>query len=91
MGLLDSEASWTDTIIVAGTRIPSNGHGSDFGVLWGAFAAANLSWDFADRWSATIGAQYQYLGTHEAAFGARSVEVDLSKSFFLTFGVSYRF
>jgi len=91
VGLLNSEASWSDTITVAGKSAPSTGSGSDFGVVWGGFAAANLSWDLNGRWGATIGAQYQYLGTYEAGFGGRRVEVDLSESFFLLLGVSYRF
>ena len=73
------------------SMVPSVGEGSDFGVLWGGFAAANLSWDFHERWSSVLGFQYQYLGTHTASFGARQVEVDLSGSCFLLLGVAYRF
>jgi hypothetical protein len=91
LGLLDSQASWSDTITVAGKSVLSTGSGNDFGVLWGGVAAANLSWDFNEHWSAVAGVQYQYLGTYEADFGTRSVEVDLSKSFFLQLGASYRF
>lgn len=91
VGFLDSQASWSDTITVAGKSVLSTGSGNDFGILWGGVAAANLSWDFNDRWSAIAGVQYQYLGTYEADFGKRSVEVDLSQSFFLQLGASYRF
>ena len=91
VGLLDGEASWTDTITVAGKSASSSGSGSDFGVLWGGFASANLSWNFSDRWSAIAGVQYQYLGTYEAEFGERSVELDLRQSFYMLLGVGYRF
>jgi hypothetical protein len=91
VGLLDSQASWSDTVTVSGKSVLSTGSGNDFGILLGGVAAANLSWDFNDRWSATAGVQYQYLGTYEADFGKRSVEVDLSKSFFLQLGATYRF
>jgi hypothetical protein len=91
VGLLDSQASWSDTVTVAGKSVVSKGSGDDFKVLLGGVAAANLSWDFNEHWSATAGVQYQYLGTYEADFGARSVEVDLSQTFFLQLGVGYRF
>jgi hypothetical protein len=91
VGLLDSQASWSDTVTVAGKSVLSKGSGDDFAVLFGGVGAANLSWDFNDHWSATAGVQYQYLGTYEAEFGKRSVEVDLSETFFLQLGASYRF
>ncbi|MBN2508559.1 MAG: hypothetical protein JXQ71_17915 [Verrucomicrobia bacterium] len=91
VGLLDGEASWSESVSLAGNRVSSAGRGSDFDVLWGAFAAANVSWDFHRRWSATAGVQYQYLGTYEAGFGDRRVEVDLSQSFFVLLGVGYSF
>ena len=91
VGLIDSQASWSDTVTVAGKSVTTKGSGDDFGILWGGVAAANLSWSFSDHWSATAGVQYQYLGTYEADYGKRSVEVDLTQSFFLLVGASYKF
>jgi hypothetical protein len=91
VGLINSQASWSDTVTVAGKSVSSRGSGDDFGILWGGVAAANLSWSFSDHWSATAGVQYQYLGTYEADYGKASVEVDLTKSFFLLIGASYKF
>jgi hypothetical protein len=87
VGLLDANASWKQTSGSAVTK----GSGSDWEVLWGCYAGANVAYQFAENWSVVGGAQYQYLGDYEHSFGGRKVEVDFTKSIFVTIGLSWTF
>lgn len=95
VAIIDGEAAWQEQITIPinqGAWVASgSGSGSDAEVLWGFYAGANLAYQLSERWSATVGAQYQNLGKYQHAFGGREVEVDLSRSVFLVFGLSYKF
>jgi len=86
-GVLDSHVSWSQT---AGTTGPS-GSGEDTDVLWGGYGSAALSYQINPHWGLFGGAQYQNLGKYDGKFGGRKVELDLSDSVFITFGLSYTF
>ena len=92
VALVDGSASWKETASLAGggTMVGSGG-GSDFGLLWGGYLSAKVSWQLSERWSAEGGVQYQYLGTYEHNFGGQVMQLDLSKSMFITIGLGYRF
>jgi hypothetical protein len=92
VGLVDGSASWKETASLAGggTMVGSGG-GSDLGLLWGGYLSAKVSWQLSERWSAEGGVQYQYLGTYEHNFGGQVMQLDLSKSMFITIGLGYRF
>lgn len=87
VGLMDASASWAQT---TGSSTLS-GSGSDFGVLWGGYVSATVTWYLSDNWSLAGGAQYQTLGEYQHSFGGRTAVVDLSKSWFVTLGLSYNF
>lgn len=87
VGLMDASASWSQT---TGSSTLS-GRGGDFDVLWGGYVSAAVTWYLSERWSLAGGAQYQTLGDYEHSFGGRKVEVDLNNSWFVTFGLSYKF
>ena len=90
--LLDGSASRKETASLAGGgTMVSSGGGSDFGLLWGGYLSAKVSWQLSERWSAEGGVQYQYLGTYEHNFGGQVVQLDLSKSMFITIGLGYSF
>ncbi|HKI72293.1 MAG TPA: hypothetical protein VKA81_07955 [Verrucomicrobiae bacterium] len=92
MGLLISDASWSETITLGAASEASSGSGRQHdGFLWGGYVAANVSWDVKDQWSVVGGVQYQNLGVYRHNFGARQAEVDLSNSIFVTIGLSRRF
>lgn len=92
VGLLSAEASWSETLSLPGpVALASLGRGSDCDVLWGWYVGANISYDINERWSAVAGVQFQDLGRYSHDFGGRTVELDLSKSIFITMGASYRF
>ena len=88
VGLLNSSASWKQT--VGGVTV-AQGSGSDLDVLWGFYVGANVSYQLSEHWSAVGGAQFQYLGTYEHAFGGRQVQVDFGQTIFVTLGVAYSF
>ena len=74
----------------AGT-LTASGSGSDFSMLCGYYLGLNAAYQFTERWSVEAGMQYQNLGTYDHNFGGRMMQLDLSKSVFLTIGLGYRF
>ncbi len=92
VAVADGSASWTETASLAGggTMVGSGG-GSDLGLLWGGYLSAQVAWQLSERWSAEGGVQYQYLGTYEHNFGGQAIQLDLSKSMFITIGLGYSF
>ena len=91
VGLLNADASWNEHINYGTLSVPSSGSGHDDALLWGGYVSANVSWDFTENWSAVGGVQYQILSDYRHNFGARTVEVNLGESFFVTLGLSRRF
>ncbi len=92
LGLLNASASWTETVNMAGSGpLSASGGGHDLGLLWGGYVGANLSWQLSKHWDAEAGAQYQYLGIYRHAFGGSDVELNLTRSIFVTLGISYSF
>ena len=92
VGVVDGSASWNETASIAGgNTLVGSGGGSDLGLLWGAYLSANVSWQLSEHWSAEGGVQYQYLGTYEHNFGGQAMQLDLSKSVFITIGLGYSF
>jgi len=92
LAVLDSDSSWAETVTLPGIGSASgSGQGSATDVQWGGYVSANLAWQFSQRWNLTGGVQYQNLGVYRHTFGGRGVEVDLSKSIFVTIGLGYNF
>jgi hypothetical protein len=92
VGLVDGSASWNETAAIAGgSTLVGSGGGNDLGLLWGGYLSANVSWQLSEHWSAEGGVQYQYLGTYEHNFGGQAMQLDLSKSVFITIGLGYSF
>ena len=92
VALADGSASWTETASIAGGgTMAGSGGGSDLGLLLGGYLSAQVAWQFSERWSAEGGVQYQCLGTYEHNFGGQAMQLDLSKSVFITIGLGYSF
>jgi len=92
LGWLNSSASWNETLMfTGGGSLADTGSGDDNAFLWGGYLAVNAHWQPSQQWSLTGGVQFQSLGTYDESFGGRRVELDLSKSFFFSFGVGYNF
>jgi hypothetical protein len=88
LGLVDGHDSWQETLTPGGT---TSGGGSDFDMLWGFYAGADATWQINKRWDIEGGAQFQDIGKYNHSFNGRGVELDLSRSLFVEFGVGYSF
>lgn len=92
LGWLDGKASWNETITLPNmSTLASAGRRNQDALLWGGYVGANVVWDFDEDWSLVGGVQYQNLGKYERIFSGRSIELDLSNSFFVTLGLSWKF
>jgi len=90
--LLNSSVSWSENVNTTGIgTVNFSGGGHSMGYLWGGYIGANLSWQLSKRWDAEAGAQYEYLGIYRHSFGGSNVELNFSKSIFVTLGISYSF
>jgi hypothetical protein len=50
-----------------------------------------LSWALSDSWALAAGAQFEDVGQYTQNLNGKQATLDLSKSIFVTFGVSYSF
>ena len=92
LALLNTSASWTEIVNVSGSgTLTASGGGNDLGFLWGGYVGASLSWQLSNHWDAEAGAQYQYLGVYRHSFDGNGVELSLTKSIFVSLGISYSF
>ncbi len=92
VGLLDSSASWRQTITVTAEGPATlGGHADKLDVLWGAYAGLDAAWQLSNHWSLDGGVQFQDLGQHNQKLGLRQVQLDLSHSLFLLASISYSF
>lgn len=88
---LYSEFSYRERISYGANSTVRSASRTDGDALYGGFASANLNYKFDDRWNATIGAQFESLGTRSHSAGGHSYELDLRKSVYITFGLGYSF
>jgi hypothetical protein len=92
VALVDAEASWADTLtIVGGGSHPIVGSGDDHAWRFGAYVAGTAEYKFAKDWSLMGGVQFQDVANYDHNISGRGVEIDLSKSIFVTLGLGYRF
>jgi len=85
-------ASWNETASIGGMNgdtVSGSGHAGQ--MRFGGYAAGDISWQFAQRWSVVAGAQYQTLGNFTHSYGGREVVLNLSHSVFATLAVSWNF
>jgi hypothetical protein len=92
VGFLMNSASWNEVITIGGNQAAtSSGSGNNTAFVLGGYISADLSYQFSKRWSAEGGVQFQDLGTYQQNVGTRAIELDLSKSLFVTLSVGYHF
>ena len=92
VALVNGSASWSETITVtSGSGATSTGRGHASDLMWGGYVSGKLSWQLSQRWTVEGGVQFQDLGVYRRALGGRTVEMDLSKSMFVTVGLGYSF
>jgi hypothetical protein len=89
--LLDVGTSWNETLSVGMSQYPFSGSGRDHEWRMGYYIAGNAEWMFANDWSLNGGVQFQSLSDYSHAISGRTIEIDLSKSIFVTLGLAYHF
>jgi hypothetical protein len=67
------------------------GSGSHSGWLPGGYVAGNISVALSDSWALVAGAQFEDVGHYTQNLNGKQATLDLSKSIFVTVGLSYSF
>jgi hypothetical protein len=89
---VESDFSFNETVAIPGVGSAANrAAGSGSGWLPGGYVAGNLSWALSDSWALAAGAQFEDVGQYTQNLNGKQATLDLSKSIFVTFGVSYSF
>jgi len=92
LGLLDAEASWSESATLpSGGIVGTSGKGSDLDLLYGPYARADAAYDLGKNWSLLFGLQFQSLGRYDHNIAGREVELDLRSSIFVTVGLGKSF
>ena len=92
MGAVNGSSSFVETATLNdGTMITAFGKTHGTKLLYGGFASAGLTLELSDQWNAQLGMIYEDLGRYEQTVAGRSVELNLSQSFFMTIGVGFKF
>lgn len=68
-----------------------SGGGSDSGFLVGGYVSAEASYEFARDWAVFGGVQFQYLDQYTQTEDDRTAVLDMTKSLFVSVGLSYSF
>lgn len=89
---VDSTFAFDETLQLPGAGpLVNSGRGSESDLLVGGYAAANLSYAFAEAWRIFAGVQYRNLGTFNQRVDDAEVEIDFGSALYSTLGISYSF
>ena len=91
VGALYSEFAFRERINFGTTSVVRSGSRTDGDALVGGFAGASLNYKFDSRWNATLGAQFESLGTRSHSVAGHKAQLDLSKAVYFSFGMGYSF
>ena len=93
LGIIESEFNYENTLEIPDTsvRLNQSHRSSDSGVLAGWYADLQLLVPVYKALKATVGFQYQSLGSYQHARDYDRVEMDLGQTHFFTVGLSYSF
>ena len=91
-GYVDSTFSFEETTNLAGARqsvIRGSDQADDF--VGGAYAHGGLAFHFHENFMASVGLQYNYLGTFSQEAAGREAELDFSSALYLSIGLGVTF
>lgn len=92
VALIYSDFSYSESITLPGAgTLFNSGSGRHNGLRLGGYAGGNISYAFSPAWSLFGGAQYQYLGRYQQTVNGKEVDLDLTKSIFVSLGVGFSF
>lgn len=84
----DFDFSESITAPVAGSV---TGSGSDSGVLVGAYVSGEAAYQLSQAWEVFGSVQFQYLDEYSQTVNGRTAVLDMTKSLFVSVGLSYSF
>jgi hypothetical protein len=89
---VSSEFSFSETVTIPGVGSVEH-HASGSGHEWlpGGYVAGNFSVALSDSWALVAGAQFEDVGRYTQTLSGKQATLDLSKSIFVTVGLSYSF
>jgi hypothetical protein len=89
---INSDFQFTETIHAGSVTLPSTqGSGSHNDLLVGGYVEGNISCALNHSTGVFAGVQFQDLGQYVQSVNGRDAVLDLSKSIFVTLGISYSF
>jgi hypothetical protein len=89
---VNSKFSFDETVAIAGVgSVEHHASGSGNGLLPGAYVAGNFSVALSDSWAFVAGAQFESVGQYTQTLSGKQATLDLSKSIFVTVGLTYSF
>jgi hypothetical protein len=89
---VNSEFSFNETVTIPGVgSVEHQASGAGNGWLPGAYVAGNFSVALSDSWAFVAGAQFEDVGRYTQTLSGKQATLDLSKSIFVTVGLSYSF
>jgi len=89
---VNSEFSFDETVTIPGVgsvEHRASGDGNDW--LPGAYVAGNVSLALSPSWALVAGAQFEDVGRYTQTLSGKQATLDLSKSIYVTLGISYSF
>ena len=89
---MSSSFSFNDTVATPGLA-PRSYAGSDSHSDWlpGGYVAGDAAGAPTDQWALVAGARFQDVGHYTQPVNGREASLDLSKSIFVTLGLTYSF
>ena len=88
---VSSDFSFNQTVTQGANSAPYVGSGSHSDWLPGGYVAGNISVALSDRWALVGGAQFQDVGRYTQTVNGMEATLDLSKTIFVTLGLTYSF
>lgn len=89
---VNSEFSYDETVTIPDVgSVEHRASGSNTGWRPGGYVAGALSVALSDAWAVVGGAQFESLGQYTQNLNGEQATLDLSKSIFVTLGLSYSF
>ena len=89
---VNSEFSFDETVTIPGVgSVEHRASGSDSDWLPGFYVAGNISVALSESWALFAGAQFEDVGHYTQTLKGQQATLDLSRSIYVTVGVSYSF
>jgi hypothetical protein len=89
---VNSEFSYDETVTIPGVgSVEHRAPGSGTAWLPGGYVSGAFSWALSDAWALVAGAQFESVGRYTQTLNGEQATLDLSKTIFVTLGLSYSF